>query len=73
LLLVGGAIFGLGCALAAIAPGCWIFAGTLVVIGAAALTFTDTTNSLIQLSTVVLAHLVMSVQRGVWVVVFMIS
>jgi MFS family permease len=51
LLLVGAAIFGLGCTLAAIAPGYWFFAAALVVIGVAALTFTNTTNSLMQLST----------------------
>ena len=51
LLLVGAAIFGLGCTLAAIAPSYWLFAGALVVIGVAALTFTNTTNSLMQLST----------------------
>jgi len=51
LLLVGSTIFGLGCTLAAIAPGYWFFAGALIVIGAAALTFTNTTNSLMQLST----------------------
>ncbi len=48
-LLVGSAIFGLGCTLAALAPGYWWFAGALVVIGVAALTFTNTTNSLMQL------------------------
>jgi MFS family permease len=51
LLLVGAALFGLGCTLAAIAPGYWFFAGALVVIGVAALTLTNTTNSLMQLST----------------------
>jgi MFS family permease len=51
LLLVGAAVFGLGCVLAAIAPSYWFFAGALVVIGVAALTFTNTTNSLMQLST----------------------
>ena len=51
LLLVGAAIFGLGCTLAAVAPGYWFFAGALVVIGVAALTVTNTTNSLMQLST----------------------
>jgi MFS family permease len=50
-LLVGAAVFGLGCTLAAIAPAYWLFAGALVVIGAAFLTFTNTTNSLMQLST----------------------
>jgi MFS family permease len=48
---IGAAMFGLGCTLAAIAPGYWLFAAALVVIGAAALTFTNTTNSLMQLST----------------------
>lgn len=50
-LLIGAAIFGIGCMLAAIAPGYWLFAGALVVIGVAALTFTNATNSLMQLTT----------------------
>ncbi|OIQ83948.1 enterobactin exporter EntS [mine drainage metagenome] len=50
-LLTGAASFGLGCTLAAIAPGYWLFAGALVVIGGAALTFTNATNSLMQLAT----------------------
>ena len=37
--------------LAAFAPGYWWFAAALVVIGAAGLTFTNSTNSLMQLST----------------------
>jgi MFS family permease len=51
LLLAGAGVFGLGCALAALAPSYWLFAGALVVIGVAALTLTNTTNSLMQLST----------------------
>ena len=51
MLLIGAGVFGFGCALAAIAPNYWFFAGALVVIGVAALTFTNTTNSLMQLST----------------------
>ena len=51
LLLVGAAVFGFGCTMAAVAPGYWVFAVALVVIGVAALTFTNTTNSLMQLST----------------------
>jgi MFS family permease len=51
LLLIGAGVFGLGCTLAALAPGYWFFAGALVVIGVAALTFNNTTNSLMQLST----------------------
>lgn len=50
-LLIGAAIFGVGCALAAIAPNYGLFAGALVVIGVAALTFTNATNALMQLST----------------------
>ncbi len=51
LLLGGAAVFGLGCTLAALAPGYWFFAAALVVIGVAALTLTNTSNSLMQLST----------------------
>jgi MFS family permease len=51
LLLVGSAVFGIGCTLAAIAPDYWLFAAALVVIGVAALTLTNTTNSLMQLTT----------------------
>ncbi|NII53919.1 MFS family permease [Lutibacter sp. SG786] len=50
-LAVGAAVFGFGCTLAAIAPNYWLFAGALVVIGVAALTFTNATNSLMQLTT----------------------
>ncbi|HET6554999.1 MAG TPA: MFS transporter [Dyella sp.] len=51
LLVWGSAIFGVGCTLAALAPGYWWFAATLVIIGIAALTFMNGTNSLVQLST----------------------
>ena len=51
LLLVGATAFGLACALAALAPNYWFFAFALVATGASALTFTNTTNSLMQLST----------------------
>jgi MFS family permease len=50
-LLMGSSVFGIGCTLAALAPGYWWFAAALVVIGVAALTFTNTTNSMMQLST----------------------
>ncbi|MHC1479604.1 MFS transporter [Frateuria aurantia] len=50
-LQTGAALFGLGCALAALAPTYWSFALTLVLIGVAAMTFTNTSNSLMQLST----------------------
>ena len=51
LLLSGAAIFALGCALAAIMPNYWLFGAMLVVIGVSALTITNSTNSLMQLST----------------------
>jgi MFS family permease len=51
LLVTGSAVFGLGCALAAIAPNAWFFGIALVVIGISALTLTNSTNSLMQLST----------------------
>jgi MFS family permease len=50
-LLAGAAIFGIGCTLAGVAPGYWFFGAALVVIGVAALTLTNTSNSLMQLST----------------------
>jgi len=50
-LLIGSAVFGIGCTLAALAPGYWWFAAALIVTGAAALTFTNATNSMMQLST----------------------
>jgi len=50
-LLIGACVFGVGCTLAALAPGYWWFAVALVVVGAAALTFTNGTNSIMQLST----------------------
>lgn len=50
-LLIGSAVFGIGCTFAALAPGYWWFAAALVLIGMAALTFTNATNSMMQLST----------------------
>src|ERR1700677_894713 len=49
-LFIGAAVFGIGCTLAALSPGYWWFAGSLVLIGVAALTLTNTTNSMMQLS-----------------------
>lgn len=49
-LFIGAALFGIGCTLAALSPGYWWFAGSLVLIGVAALTFTNTTNGMMQLS-----------------------
>ncbi len=50
-LLGGAGVFGLGCTLAALAPGYWWFAAALTIIGAATLTFGNSTNSTMQLST----------------------
>jgi MFS family permease len=50
-LLAGAGVFGLGCTLAALAPGYWWFGAALMVIGAAGITFTNGTNSIMQLST----------------------
>jgi MFS family permease len=50
-LLMGAALFGVGCTFGAFAPDYWLFAGILVVIGVASLTVTNSTNSLMQLST----------------------
>jgi MFS family permease len=51
LLLAGAAIFGFGFSLAAAMPSYWLFGLTLVIIGVSALTFTNATNSLMQLTT----------------------
>jgi MFS family permease len=50
-LFTGAGVFGIGCTLAALAPGYWGFGAALAVIGAAGLTFTNGTNSIMQLST----------------------
>ena len=50
-LLFGSGVFGIGCTLAAVSPGYWWFAATLAVIGVAVLTFSNATNSMMQLST----------------------
>jgi MFS family permease len=51
ILLAGGAVFGFGCAMAAIMPNHWLFGLALVLIGVSAQTFTTTVNSMVQLST----------------------
>jgi predicted MFS family arabinose efflux permease len=50
-LMTGAGVFGLGCTLAAFAPGYWWFAAALMIVGAAALIFITGTNSMMQLST----------------------
>ncbi|MGC2086199.1 MAG: MFS transporter, partial [Bradyrhizobium sp.] len=50
-LRAGAALFGIGCTLAALAPTIWLFGAALAVVGVAALMFTNTTNSLMQLAT----------------------
>jgi MFS family permease len=51
LLVIGAALFGVGCALAAVMPDYRLFGVVLVVIGAFAQTFTTSANSLVQIST----------------------
>ena len=51
LLPVGAAVFGGGLTLAALAPNIWLFGAALVIVGVSALTFTNATSSLMQLST----------------------
>ena len=50
-LMLSSGVFGIGCTLAAFSPGYWWFAGALAVTGVAILTFTNATNSMMQLST----------------------
>ncbi len=45
------AAFGVGCAFAALAPGYWTFGGALAIIGIASLSFLNSSNSLMQLTT----------------------
>jgi MFS family permease len=51
LLLTSAAIFGFGCALAAVMPRYELFGAALVIIGVASQTLTTSTNSYVQLST----------------------
>jgi len=51
MLIGSSALFALGCTLAALAPTYWAFGAALLVTGIASLTFTNATNSLMQLST----------------------
>jgi len=51
LLATGSVMFGLGCALGAVAPGYWMFGAALVLTGAASMTVTNVSSSLMQLST----------------------
>jgi MFS family permease len=50
-LCLGAVVLGVGCTLAGLAPGYWWFAAALVIIGVAAMTLTNGTNTLMQLST----------------------
>jgi MFS family permease len=50
-LAIAAGVFGVGCTLAALAPGYWWFGAALAFSGAAVLIFTNGTNSIMQLST----------------------
>ena len=51
LLPASAAIYGIGFTLAGITPNVWLFGAALVIIGISILTFTNSTNSLMQLTT----------------------
>jgi MFS family permease len=51
ILLSSAAVFGVGCTLAALMPTYWLFGAALMLIGVSALTFANSTNSLLQLGT----------------------
>ena len=50
-LLGGTAVFGVGCVFAALAPGYWSFGAALALVGVALLTFLNSSNALMQLTT----------------------
>jgi MFS family permease len=50
-LVIGAGMFGIGCALAAVMPSYWLFGCALVIIGVSTMTFSNSSNSLMQLST----------------------
>lgn len=50
-LLGGCAVFGVGCAFAAVAPNYWLFGLALALVGVALLTFLNSSNALMQLTT----------------------
>jgi MFS family permease len=51
ILLSSAVVFGAGCALAALMPTYWLFGAALMLVGVSALTFANSTNSLLQLGT----------------------
>jgi MFS family permease len=51
ILLSSATVFGVGCTLAALMPTYWLFGASLMLIGVSALTFANSTNSLLQLGT----------------------
>jgi MFS family permease len=50
-IVTAASVFGIGCGVAALMPGYWLFGAVLVVIGISAQTYTTSTNSVVQLST----------------------
>jgi MFS family permease len=51
ILVIGAMVFGIGLTAAAIAPTWWMFGAALVVVGVSALSITNTSNALMQLTT----------------------
>jgi MFS family permease len=50
-MVIGAALFGIGCTLAAVMPSYGLFGCALVVVGVSTMTFSNSSNSLMQLST----------------------
>lgn len=50
-LVIGTGAFGVGCTLAALSPNFWLFGAALAMIGVASLTFLNSSNALLQLTT----------------------
>ena len=50
-LVIGTGVFGIGCLMAAFSPGYWTFGASLIVIGVSVLTFLNSSNALVQLTT----------------------
>jgi len=65
-LTIGSAVFAIGCVAAALSPGYWLFGGSLVLIGVSMLTFLNTSNALMQLTTEpALRGRVMAIRLGI--------
>lgn len=65
-LLAGAAVFAVGCLGAALAPGYWLYGAALALVGVALLTFLNSSNALMQLTTPpALRGRVMAIRMGI--------